>query len=123
MKYDTEERDKTNKEHAKEPKVGDYWQEMFCPVAVVIQVGPHFVLTLEKKKDVDDHWTWDLEAKPCVYTRKEFVFRFMYGHCGNPDFQGDPDPDSIKNKYRCDVLPERHKWITEELEDEHFNAV
>jgi hypothetical protein len=107
----------TNLEHAKNPKVGDYWQEMFCPVAVVISVSPFYVLTLEKKKTVDDgHWTWDIEAKPCVYTRKEFVFRFTYGYCGDHEFQGyEDDPENIKNKYYCDVMPEQHKWIEEEL--------
>ena len=107
-----------NLEHAKNPKVGDYWSEMvFCPVAVVISVSPFYVMTLEKRKSSvdDEYWTWDMESKPCVYTRKEFMFRFTYGRCSDRNFQGHPDSGNIKNKFFCDVNPEAHKWIEREM--------
>jgi hypothetical protein len=116
MGYDAEEQERTNREHAANPLVGDYWQEHFCPVAVVVLVSPTYVLTIEKKKSVDaDHWTWDLTSKPHIYTRKEFLFRFTYGRCDNPNFQGNSNLTDIRNKYYCDVLPEQHKWIEREL--------
>lgn len=116
MKYDPEAQDALNREHAKNPKVGDYWSDHFCPVAVVVSVTPYYVITIEKTKSVDpDHWTWDVEAKPNIYTRKEFFYRFTYGRCGNDTFEGTDDPKDIKNRYWADVSPERHKWIEEEL--------
>ena len=108
--------DELNRDHALNPKLGDYWQDHLCPVAVVVLVTDFYVITIEKKKVADaDHWTWDLDSKTHAYTRKEFAFRFTYGYGNTHDFQGHPDPDNIKNKYFADVCPEAHKWIEKEL--------
>jgi len=91
-----------NQQHLKDPKLGDYWMEMFSPVAVVVYVDPRYVVTLEKTKNTDkDHWTWDVEAIPILYTRNQWLIRWNY--------------DYINGTW-CDVVPERHLWVPEFVE-------
>ena len=101
-----------NLKHALNPQIGDYWNECFAPVCVVVDVSEFAVTVVDGTKVVDNRkWTFDIE-KTTTYTRKEFVDRFRYGRIGNDNFKA-TDADDIKNKFWCDVFPKQHKWVRE----------
>ena len=107
---DQEARDAANKKHCRKPKVGDFWQECFAPVCVVIDASKFVVTTCELTKNAGNNkWTWDFSELK-TYTRAEFVNRFRYGRIGNDDYQADDGSDDIKHKFWCDVIPKSHKW-------------
>lgn len=104
-------RDKRSLKHAKSPKVGDYWQEHFCPQCVVLEANALNVLVCEEVKEVDDkHWTWDLN-KLVTYTRGHFISRYRYGMMFNELFVGTDDMTIHDNQFWCDVIPKHHKCI------------
>ncbi len=50
------------------PLPGDYWNEMFCPYFVVLEVRDDTLIVCDKTKEVDaNHWTWDLEKAKEVH--------------------------------------------------------
>lgn len=84
-----------NEEHALEPKIGDYWHEMFVPILSVVDVGPWNVSVLRKTKEVDEeHWTWDV-TEVTNMSRKEF-YDFLHYNTKN-----------VKHLCHCDVYPKR----------------
>ena len=86
-----------NLKHRKKPQAGDYWHEMFCPVLLVLDVGPRCVVFLEKKKDVDGRrWTWDTKDISAL-SPKQFAKRITY---------------STMDKTWCDVVPDHAEWET-----------
>lgn len=90
-----------NTKHRLDPRIGDYWHEMFTPIMVVIAVHPDRVMICKTIKSVaKDHWTWDLTKLDTV-TREEFSAIPLYEH-------GD-----MGEKTHCDVVPERQKWVRE----------
>jgi hypothetical protein len=50
--------------HARNPKPGDYWHEMLCPILVVLDVNRrHRLVTVCKERVYDTYretWSWDL---------------------------------------------------------------
>lgn len=97
------EQKQVNIEHLNNPKVGDYWHEMFVPACVVVSVieNEKKVLICTAKQEIDEeHWTFDLAQLKTV-TFKEFKDELTYNN----------DPDS---KTWCDVIPECHKWVKDE---------
>lgn len=94
MSSDHEQSHKTNQEHLSNPKVGDYWNEMFAPICVVVGRTQGEVVVCRKIKEVDDnHWTWDLryiERMSLADFRKKLTY---------------------DNRTWCNVAPEPHKWV------------
>lgn len=90
-----------NTKHRLDPQVGDYWNEMFVPIMVVVGVHPDRVVICQTTKSVGkDHWTWDL-AKLDTVTREAFAKIPLYSSL------------DMGEKTHCDVVPERHKWVRE----------
>lgn len=115
MRYDAEAQRGLNTGHSFCPEIGDFWQEMFTPVCVVINVDENNVTVLEKTKAADrDHWTWDLDAQPIVYTRTDFAYRWTYGRIGNHAYRGE-DARPLANECWCDVMPRHHAWVLDHL--------
>ncbi len=114
----------TDHKHSLNPKPGDYWNECFMPVCVVLQVGSHHVYACETTKDAgDNHWTWDLEAAPVVYTREDFANRWRYGRVGNSEFAYTDDLAEINNRCWCNVAPESHKTFSDAWESTPPQAI
>jgi hypothetical protein len=90
-----------NTKHRLDPQVGDYWNEMFCPIMVVVAVHPDRVVICRKIKSTDkDHWTWDLTKLDTV-TREAFAEIPLYKS---------PKLDAEEATH-CDVVPEVHSWV------------
>ena len=82
MSYDYEKQKRINEESLHNPRIGDYWQEMFCPYFLVVDVKDKDVTVLSclggpnsfnRKHELDarieldkDHWTWDLSKSMVV---------------------------------------------------------
>lgn len=113
--YNPTNQNEINNFHLRNPKPGDYWQEMFCPVCVVIDASEFAVTICETKKDVDDgqYWTWDVSQ---LKTMSHYDFRKKLCYTS----------EDLKHKTWCDVLPERHIGFVEEarrLAKEKLNEV
>lgn len=99
-----------DREHLINPQIGDYWQEMYCPVAVVVDATDFCVVVCETTRSTSEHtWTWDLSELK-IYTRKEFRYRWTYGRIGNENFSGNSEKE-IDNQCWCHVLPRAHEWV------------
>ena len=105
MKYDRDQQLQLNQKHKLEPQRGDYWNEMCCPVCVVIQcIGNNVVFCKTKKDCGNNMWQWDmdcLEIKPI----SQFAEWLSY--------------DSMPDKTWCDVIPQHHLTYIEELEQDN----
>jgi len=88
-----------NEDHASDPKIGDFWSEMFAPILVVVgRPNPDSVLICDKMKDVGERrWTWDL-TQCRIMTLEEFHARLRY--------------DSIPG-FWADCCPEHMTWVKE----------
>ncbi|NBO35930.1 hypothetical protein EBU91_00060 [bacterium] len=94
MTYDYEQQKILNSKSLAEPRIGDYWQERFCPYFLVVDVkgkditvlsclgGPNSFTRkheLNAKIHLDkDHWTWDL-SKSIVVDRNWMAKAVKYG--------------------------------------------
>lgn len=60
------------------PKAGDYWNEMFVPYFVILEVRDDTLIVCDETKEVDaNHWTWNLEkAKEAP---RDYMKRVKYG--------------------------------------------
>src|SRR6266487_4051314 len=101
-----EEQEAKNNEHIKNPQPGDYWHDMFCPIAIVLAVTEESVTFCEKTKEIDhDYWTWDLSIIKKVW-KEDFGKNFYY------------DSEKMKDKTWCDVGSKTHidvvEWWLEE---------
>jgi len=81
MKLLDETTNKRNKKNLKaylDPLPGDYWNEMFVPYFVVLEVWENGnMIVCDKRKDVDrSHWTWDLSKAREV--TKEYMEEVRY---------------------------------------------
>ena len=66
-------------EHCESPAEADYWEEMFCPVALVVEVSDFSVSFLRKTVPVNDwHWTFDT-TKVETMSRVDFKKWLSYG--------------------------------------------
>lgn len=64
--------------HSKDPKAGDYWEDHFCPVLIVVGVMHGIVVFFDKTVDVDsEHWKFD-ESKPNSLALPEFTKKLRY---------------------------------------------
>jgi len=94
--FDDEKQEALNKKHANDPQPGDYWQEHFCGVCVVLGVARKSVIYCKEREVVEgNRWTWDLD-KTETKTIEEFAQWLSYG--------------SIEG-YWADVFPGAHKWV------------
>lgn len=79
---DYEKQKKQNQESLDNPRIGDYWQEMFCPYFLVVDVKNDNITVLSclgglytrkhelnAKIDLKDGWTFDL-SKSMVVNRE-----------------------------------------------------
>jgi hypothetical protein len=82
MNFDYEKQKKQNQESLDNPRIGDYWQEMFCPYFLVVDVKNDNITVLSclgglytrkhepnAKIDTKDGWTFDL-SKSMVVNRE-----------------------------------------------------
>lgn len=93
-----EERKRRDREHLFDPKVGDYWNEMFTPICVVLGRVGDSVLVCKTPKDVDgEHWTWDLAR---VETMTLAAFGAWLSYKG----------EAMRGKTWCSVEPGAHEW-------------
>ena len=82
MTYDYEQKKLENQESLNNPRIGDYWHEMFCPYFLVVDVKGDDITVLSclggiytrknelnAKIDTKDGWTFDL-SKSMVVNRK-----------------------------------------------------
>ena len=87
-----------NERHAKDPKLGDYWHEMFNGICVVIEVDLIHVTICKTKRSVGmNEWTWDLSNLD-IMTHEEFQRWLSY---------------DTRPGYWADVIPEDHLWAVE----------
>jgi hypothetical protein len=96
----SKQRFESNDDSAKNPQVGDFWHDMFAPIAVVVaRPNDETVLVCRKTMPVDaDHWEWDLTKCECLMV-DEFKTYLSYG--------------SIPG-YWADVVPKKMEWVREE---------
>ena len=107
-KIDWEAQNRLNCDHADNPRIGDFWQEHFMPIAVVLgRPTPETVLVCQETKRHPDRksLTWDL-AKCQVMQVSEFSKMVRYS--GIPD------------KCWADVDPEAMPQVREEAIDVMF---
>ena len=82
MNFDYEKQKKQNQESLDNPRIGDYWQEMFCPYFLVVDVRGDDITVLSclggtytrkhelnAKISTKDGWTFDL-SKSMVVNRE-----------------------------------------------------
>ena len=82
MTYDSEQQKLKNYESLDNPRIGDYWQEMFCPYFLVVDVKGNDITVLSclggtytrkhelnAKISTKDGWTFDL-SKSMVVNRE-----------------------------------------------------
>ena len=82
MSYDYQKQQQENLRGLTDPKIGDYWQEMFCPYFLVVDVKGNDITVLSclggsytrkhelnAKIDTKDGWTFDL-SKSMVVNRE-----------------------------------------------------
>jgi hypothetical protein len=90
MNIDYEERKVRNQQGLDDPKIGDYWQEMFCPYFLVVDVKGNDITVLSclggtftrkdepcAKIESKDGWTFDL-SKYMVVDRTWMVKAVKY---------------------------------------------
>ena len=89
---------------AHNPTVGDYWNEMLCPVLVVVKVTPTEVGYIDRRVDNEDGtWSWDTRPENLKQvTRQEFVELLSY---------------KTQPGFYATCFGERHKWIVDEIEE------
>ena len=95
------EREKMDKEHASNPKPGDYWHECYSPVCVVLAVAAGVVIYCDTPKETDNGWTWDLEGKRQAKSIQDFYKWLEY--------------DTIPNRFWASCCPQAHMWVLNEL--------
>ena len=96
-----EERQILNKKHIDKPEVGDYWSEMFCPYHIVLAVTDTNVIICDKKKDLEDGWTFDLTETKTI-TLEEHKNLVTYTTMRDK-FVADVTP-------KCRLLPLVEEW-------------
>jgi len=91
----TVEQKELNEKHANKPEIGDYWNEMFCGICVVLKIIENNILICKSKKYAgQDRWTWDLD-KTELMGKDDFKKWISYSHIDG---------------YWCDVLPSHMMW-------------
>ena len=88
-----------DREHLADPKAGDYWQEMFSPVCVVVgRLGDEVVICRTTKDDGLDRWNWDLSRVETM-TRAEFAAWLSH------------KSDGLRDRTWCSVEPGAYGWV------------
>jgi hypothetical protein len=87
-----EEWDAQNEKHAANPQRGDYWQEMFCPVLIVLgRVGNRVLICDKTKSAGPGRWSWDVDGDGVkLLTLDAFRKELTY---------------STNTRFYCDVVP------------------
>ena len=75
--WDKPTQDALNLAHADHPLPGDYWHEMFCPIARVIMVDDERVL-VQKVAGYAGHEVSDTDPKPTIMSRRRFAKWLRY---------------------------------------------
>lgn len=90
--------EEVNRVHCEKPEPGDYWHEMFSPVALVLAVSAYHVAFLKHTNNDKDGWTWDT-SKVDAMTPAEFAKFLKYGGSG-----------PLSQKTCGDVVPNWKHW-------------
>jgi hypothetical protein len=94
-----EERKRRDREHLIDPEVGDYWNEMFTPICVVLgRVGDSVVICRTTKDVGPDHWTWDTTR---IETKTLAEFRDWLSYKGD---------GPLREQAWASVVPGAHAW-------------
>ncbi len=90
-----EEFKKKNNQHRNNPKAGDFWNEMMCPLLLVVDVSELGVLVMEDTKQCGNgHWTWDFD-KLKFYNKSEFRKKTKHETC-YPNWMPEAVKEAIK---------------------------
>jgi hypothetical protein len=95
-----DERKAIDQKHLANPKIGDYWNEMFNPVCVVVGRNKSVLTICKTIEDVDGGWTWDLSRLEKIELSK-FAKWLSYG--------------TIPGTW-AHVCPKSHKWAYKAIE-------
>lgn len=83
----------TNEKHSKDPQPGDYWHEMFSPMAVVLDVQGDTVVFCRHTVDLGKCWRWNHKLSERL-PKSEFANLFRY--------------KTMPHKFHADVVPRSH---------------
>lgn len=128
--YDSEKQKLANYQSLDNPRIGDYWQEMFCPYFLVVDVKGDKITVLSclggpdsyNRKDepcarieVDNNsWTWDL-TKAMVVDREWMASAVKYGSIEG--FVADVWNSEKTVKMAMEWRDWKQKQIRKEIED------
>jgi hypothetical protein len=93
MSYDHEAQKALDQKHLKYPKPGDYWHEMYCPIARILGIF-NGQIVLQKVSGMQGKEISDTEPSPEVMSVADFKKWVSY--------------DSMPDKTWCNVIPERY---------------
>ena len=79
MSYNHETQNHLNKMHLLHPKPGDYWHEMYCPVARVLDATDGWVI-VQKVSGMGGKEISDTEPKPRAMKISAFKKWLSYGY-------------------------------------------
>lgn len=83
-----------NEKHATNPMPGDYWHEMFTPIAVVLDVvGDTVVFCRNTESSGTNHWRWNHKLSERL-PKATFAHLFRY--------------ETMPDKFHADVVPQGH---------------
>lgn len=85
-------RDRLNIKHSENPEVGDFWHEIFSPIARVLQVEEKWIV-IQKLSGQGGEMTNKNDPMPIIMSRRDFKKWIRY--------------ESIPDKTWADVIP-RH---------------
>lgn len=95
MRHDLVAQTALNTEHTIRPQPGDYWHEMFVPIALVVWTDGEYVEYLDRQthyKSLNaNEWTFDTEKPMIRSTIEEFSKHMHY--------------ETISNECWVDVIP------------------
>lgn len=78
MSYDHAKQKVLNQKHLDDPKVGDYWHEMFCPYFIITEVRALDITVLDKTIGLpENRFTFD-ETKPRIIKRSDLAKEVQY---------------------------------------------
>jgi len=92
MSFDQEKQRLLNKMHVLHPKPGDYWHEMYCPVARVLDATDGWVI-VQKVGGMGGKEISDTDPKPCAMKLSAFKRWLSY--------------NTIKDQTWAHVIPKR----------------
>jgi hypothetical protein len=127
MTYDPEKQRANNQYALANPQPGDYWNEMFCPYFVVVDVKGDEIIVLSclggpdsynrkdepnARKEVDSgHWTFD-------YSKSMVVDRAWMEKAVKYDSIDGFVADVVRSEKTLKIVEEWRKWIGHDLKNQ-----